>query len=104
MVVVINVVIVIYLIREVRRKQKQHGFLTRVFLVEKTRAENPCHYFFTTFLSCLGFLTSFLRTLFPLPMIGLLHAVSAVLPYSREYGRAANCETSYQVRPSRPVE
>ena len=34
-------------------------------------------YFLTIFLSCLGFLTSFFRTLFPLPIAGLLVVVSA---------------------------
>jgi len=34
-------------------------------------------YFLTIFLSCFGFLTSFFRTLFPLPITGLLVVVSA---------------------------
>jgi hypothetical protein len=31
-----------------------------------------CRYFFTAFLSCFGFFTSFFRTLLPLPMTKLL--------------------------------
>jgi len=49
------------------------------------RARTPAHpdwitsllYFFAVFLSCFGFLTSRLRTLFPLPMIELLSVVVA---------------------------
>jgi hypothetical protein len=39
--------------------------------------ERGRRYFFSAFLSCFGFLTSFLRTLFPLPMSGFLPVMSA---------------------------
>jgi hypothetical protein len=39
----------------------------------------PIDYFFPAFLSCFGFLTSFLRTLLPLPMTKLLINTSAAM-------------------------
>ena len=45
----------------------------------------PETYFLTTFLSCFGFLTSFFRTLFPLPITGSL---SLCLPQAQAHGSA----------------